>query len=40
MDIYQGVGDTIVDDRPVIVWVHGGGWIGAPEFEGALFSFP
>ena len=36
MDIYQGVGDTIVDDRPVIVWVHGGGWIGAPEFEGSF----
>ena len=36
MDIYQGVGDTIVDDRPVIVWIHGGGWLGLPEFEGSF----
>ena len=36
MDIYQGVGDTIVEDRPVIVWIHGGGWLGLPEFEGSF----
>ncbi len=36
MDIYQGVGDTIVEDRPVIMWIHGGGWMGLPEFEGSF----
>ena len=35
MDIYQGVGDTIVDDRPVIFgFMVEVGW--PPEFEGSF----
>ena len=36
MDIYQGVGDKLVDNRPVILWIHGGGWMDAPEIEGSF----
>ena len=34
-DIYQGVGDTEVEDRPLIIWIHGGGWMDVPETNGS-----